>query len=51
MTSGSSRTSAGRPSAIFAELEHDDPVADAHDQAHVVLDEQHGQAAVADACG
>ena len=40
----------GRPALgdLPAELQHDDPVADAHDQPHVVLDEQHGDAGVAD---
>ena len=40
-----SRISAGWPSAILlAEVEHGDAVAHAHDEAHVVLDEQHGVA-------
>src|SRR5262249_20321278 len=34
---------------LLAELQHDDAVADAHDQAHVVLDEQDRDARVADA--
>src|SRR3569833_3250491 len=33
---------------LLAEVEHGDPVADAHDQAHVVLDQQDGTARVAD---
>ena len=33
---------------LAAELQHDDPVGDAHDQPHVVLDQQHGVALVAD---
>ena len=49
MTAGSLWISAGRPSAIFcAEVEHRDAVADVHHQAHVVLDEHHREAAVAD---
>ena len=43
------RISAGMPSAILlAELQHHDAVGDAHDQPHVVLDQQHGVAVVAD---
>ncbi len=39
-------TSAGVPSAILlAEVQRDDLVRDAHHQAHVVLDQQHGQVA------
>src|SRR5579859_2625671 len=40
----------GRPALgdLAAEVEHGDAVADAHHQAHVVLDEQHGRTAVAD---
>src|SRR5690349_4404800 len=34
---------------LATELQHHDPVGDAHDQPHVVLDEQHGDAGVADA--
>src|SRR5689334_23231285 len=38
----------GRPlSDLLAELQHHDPVGHTHDQAHVVLDEQHGHPAVA----
>ena len=49
MTAGLSRISAGRALGdLLAEVEHDDPVGDAHDQAHVVLDEQHGEPSVAD---
>ena len=33
---------------LLAEVEHGDAVGDAHDQAHVVLDQQHGVARVAD---
>ena len=33
---------------LLAELQHHDPVGDPHDQAHVVLDQQHGVAQVAD---
>src|ERR1700754_1835663 len=33
---------------LLAELEHHDPVGDAHDQAHVVLDQQHRHPGVAD---
>src|ERR1700754_1515227 len=33
---------------LAAELQHDDAVGDTHDQSHVVLDEQHGVAVVAD---
>src|SRR5258705_3072642 len=33
---------------LLAELQHHDPVADPHHQAHYVLDEQHGNPAVAD---
>src|SRR4051794_522429 len=35
--------SAGRDAA--AEVEHDDPVTDLHDEIHVVLDQQHGHPA------
>ena len=45
MTFGSRRTSSGVPSAmLLAMIEHRDAVADAHDHAHVVLDEQDRQA-------
>ena len=44
MTAGSLRTSSGLPRAIvFAEVEHVHGLRDAHDEPHVVLDEQHGQ--------
>src|SRR5882757_5559033 len=41
----------GRPALgdLLAELQHHEPVAYAHDQPHVVLDEQHGHPVVADA--
>ena len=39
------RISSGVPSAILlAEIEHGDALRDLHDQAHVVLDQQHGDA-------
>ena len=44
MTRSSARISAGVPAAITRpELEHDDLVADAEHQAHVVVDQQHGR--------
>jgi hypothetical protein len=44
MTAGSAWTSAGVPRAIvLAVVEHRDPLADVHHQAHVVLDQQHRQ--------
>ena len=49
MTAGFVRTSAGRALGdLAAEVEHGDAVGDAHDEAHVVLDEQHRVALVAD---
>ena len=51
MTSGLPCTSAGGPSAMTpAEVERDDLVGDAHDQVHVVLDQQHGDAAAGRGC-
>ena len=48
MTRGSLRTSSGVPSEILlAVVEDGDPVADPHDQLHVVLDEQDREAEVA----
>ena len=45
MTRSSDLISAGVPSAIFAAvLEDRDPLGDAHDHLHVVLDEEHGHA-------
>ena len=44
MTFGSCWTSCGVPSEIFcAVVEHRDPLGDAHDELHVVLDEQDGE--------
>ena len=52
MTRGSVWTSAGCALGdLLAEVEHGDAVAHAHDEAHVVLDEDDGQAGVADARG
>ena len=49
MTAGLSRISAGSALGdLAAEVQHHDPVGDAHDQTHVVLDQQHGVALVAD---
>ena len=48
MTRGSRRTSSGRPLGdLLAVVEDGDPVADAHDELHVVLDEQDREPEVA----
>ena len=48
MTFGSRRTSSGRALGdLLAVVEHRDPVADAHDHLHVVLDEEDRQAELA----
>ena len=52
MTFGLRRTSSGRALGdLLAVVEHRDPVADAHDHPHVVLDEQDRQAELASGAG